>query len=79
MTPKTDGKLEARLSITKDGQAQTEGQCIFVNRYSGRGFSPSTGDHTPWLPWLGVLLLSGLALGADSLLRKRRRIGKHEK
>ena len=42
-------------------------------------WSPQTGDHTPWLPWLSALLLSGLALGADALLRKRRYSGRHER
>ena len=43
--------------------------------------SPFTGDHTPWLPWFGLLLVSGLALAGDALLRsrKRRYSGKHER
>ena len=52
---------------------------VFVAQWQRRNpWSPATGDNTPWLPWLGVLLLSGAALGADALIRKRKR-GKDEK
>ena len=49
----------------------------FVAQWEYRGYpwSPQTGDHTPWLPWLGVLLLSGAALGIDAVVRKRKRKG----
>ena len=35
--------------------------------------SPFTGDNRAWLPWVGVLVLSGAALGVDAIVRKRRR------
>ena len=52
-----------------------------TNRLRHNPWSPQTGDHTPWLPWFGVLLVSGLALAGDALLRsrKRRYSGKHER
>ena len=52
-----------------------------TNRLRHNPWSPQTGDHTPWLPWFGVLLVSGLALAGDALLRsrKRRYSGRHER
>ena len=35
--------------------------------------SPFTGDNRAWLPWVGVLVLSGAALGVDAIVRKRKR------
>ena len=54
---------------------------IVRNSLRHNPWSPQTGDHTPWLPWLSALLLSGLALGGDAVIRgrKRRYSGKHER
>ena len=44
-----------------------------TNSYRYSDYSPQTGDHTPLLPWFGVLLLSGLALAGDAVVWKHRR------
>lgn len=35
-------------------------------------YSPFTGDNRAWLPWLGLLVLSGAAFGVDAIVRKRK-------
>ena len=36
-------------------------------------WGPQTGDNTPWLPWLGAMLLSGFGLTGDAVIRRRKR------
>ena len=84
-----DGVL-IRYSITEDRVLGYQAPVItgsaatgftVTNRLRHNPWSPQTGDHTPWLPWLGALLLSGLALAGDAVVRgrKRRYSGKHER
>ena len=80
--------VAVRYSITEDRVVGYKAPVITGSAATGftvtnslrpNPWSPQTGDHTPWLPWLSALLLSGLALAGNALLRKRRRgyTGKH--
>ena len=82
--------VAVRYSITEDRVVGYKAPVITGSAATGftvtnslrpNPWSPQTGDHTPWLPWLSALLLSGLALAGDALLRSRKRrcSGKHER